>query len=144
MNVDSQRIASVVNDAGAAILAYMDNLAAGLADRPMRLLPSYRALLQARGMEHVSASDLFYPDLHRELPDRPSPVAADHDVLRSQKRRFEGALLRWLQNTGDAGAIDDMCTAVAAVESSRSTTESRAPWCAALAALEATAGGVQA
>ncbi|HEY0335995.1 MAG TPA: Hpt domain-containing protein, partial [Burkholderiales bacterium] len=139
--VDAARIAAAVKDAGAAIVEYMDYLAASRPDRPMRLLPAYRALLQSRGVEDVSASDLFYPDLHSELPARPAPVPFGTEALRAERRRFEAAFLRWLRNAGDAGALDDMRAAVAAVEASRDTTNARGAWCAALAALEALSSG---
>jgi chemosensory pili system protein ChpA (sensor histidine kinase/response regulator) len=121
--IDPAPISTAVNDAGTAILEYMDYLAAGLLDRPMRLMPAYRALLQSRGIEDVSASDLFYPDLRNELPARPAPVALGAEALRDERRRFEAALLRWLRNAADAGALDDMRAAVAAVEASRDRTQ---------------------
>jgi chemosensory pili system protein ChpA (sensor histidine kinase/response regulator) len=139
--VDPQRLAGAVNGAGAAILAYMDDLAAGLPDRPMRLVPAYRGLLQARGVDNGSPSDLFYPDLDREPPARPAPMAVGVELLRAERRRFEAGLLRWLRNTGDNTALDDLRAAVAAVEASRDTVKTRAPWCAALAAIEALAIG---
>src|SRR3989440_12628736 len=139
--IDPARTATAVNGAGAAILKYMDDLAAGLPDRPMRLMPAYRALLQARGVEHISASDLFYPDLGSALPARPAPMAAGTDELRAERRRFEAALLRWLRNAGDTAALDDMRAAVAFMEASRDTTQARAAWCAALAAIEALSSG---
>jgi chemosensory pili system protein ChpA (sensor histidine kinase/response regulator) len=139
--VDPQLLGAAVNGAGAAILAYMDDLAAGLPDRPMRLVPAYRGLLQARGVQDGSPSDLFYPDLDREPPARPAPISAGVELLRAERRRFEAGLLRWLRNVSDSEAIDDMRAAIAAVEASRDTVKARAPWCAALAAMEVLASG---
>src|SRR4051812_24975174 len=68
--VASPHILATLNNAGAEILAYMDALAAGAPDRPMRLIPTHRALLQARGVEQIPIVDLFYPDLDANLPDR--------------------------------------------------------------------------
>ncbi|MGZ5226164.1 MAG: Hpt domain-containing protein [Burkholderiales bacterium] len=139
--VDPQRVSAAVNGAGAAILAYMDDLAAGLPDRPMRLVPAYRGLLQARGVQDGSPSDLFYPDLDREPPARPAPIAAGVELLRAERRRFEAGLLRWLRNASDTEPIADMRAAIAAVEASRDTVKARAPWSAALAAMETLANG---
>ena len=132
---------AAVKRAGEAILAYLDHLAAGLPERPMRLMPAYRALLQARGVEQISAVDLFHPDLGAELPARPAPVAAAADALRAERRRFEAALLSWLKNAGDTGALEQIHAAVAAVEASRPAPGARAPWCAALGVLEALKSG---
>ena len=139
--VDPPRLDGAINGAGTAILACLGDLAAGLPDRPMRLLPAYRALLQARGVEQASPSELFYPDIGNEHPARPAAVMAEVEALRAARRRFEAALLRWLRNAGDTGALDEICATVATVEASRATQKARAPWCAALAVIEGLRSG---
>ena len=56
----AQARAKALGEGVAALLGYMDHLIAGRRDQSMRLLPAYRELLRARGVEQVADSDLFF------------------------------------------------------------------------------------
>src|SRR5687767_11264998 len=89
---DAERIATVVKDAGAAILAHMDDLAASLPDRPMRLLAAYQALLQARGIEHMPEGHVFRSGNH-DLSS--ASVAAVANPVATELKNLNEAWCGW-------------------------------------------------
>jgi chemosensory pili system protein ChpA (sensor histidine kinase/response regulator) len=59
---------SAIRQAITGIRAYLDELMAGEPNQPLRLLPLYLGLAQARGIPTARASDLFFPDLSVRPP----------------------------------------------------------------------------
>src|SRR5574340_51735 len=53
-----------------ALRQYLDDIAAGMPNQPLKLLPAYEAVQQARAVDKVAPSDLFYPDLSVRPPRR--------------------------------------------------------------------------
>ena len=114
----------------AALAAYLDEVVEGAPHQPVRLFPAYQAVMQARGAERISESDLFFPDLSarppkREVADLPADM---REHVLAQRRRFQSGLLRWLRNGADAAALKDMAEAVRAIERTQAMPQHRAFW----------------
>ncbi|MBK7900123.1 MAG: Hpt domain-containing protein [Betaproteobacteria bacterium] len=62
---------AAVSAATTALRQYLDDLLAGEPNQPLRLLPVYRKLAEARGQAAARATDLFHPDLSARPPSVP-------------------------------------------------------------------------
>ncbi|MDB5887413.1 MAG: cheW-like domain protein, partial [Rhodocyclales bacterium] len=123
-----------------AVLAnYLSELLAGAPHKPLRLFPTYRDLIAARGEEAPQASELFFPDLRARptLPQGPQLDAqtAAHE-LRLLRGRFEKGLLLWIRQPQSATGAQDMLRAVQRIEQIQSQPSTRAFWWAAIAFFE--------
>ncbi|MEQ1775586.1 MAG: Hpt domain-containing protein [Burkholderiales bacterium] len=134
-------IAKSVAAGAEALTGYMDEIIAGRRDQPLRLLPAYRDVQRARGVEQVADSDLFFPDLNVGPGDRAEAVAMDSDALRNTRRRLETGLLAWLRKADDPSGLRQVQDAVSSVEAAQSTNQARALWWVASAVLDAIANG---
>ena len=115
-----------------AIRQYLDEVASGVPNQPLKFLDVYRDLLTARGTERVASSDLFFPDLSLRPPRRTeetSPLSAAEAArrLKTERARFERGFLRWLRNADDIAGIAEMREAVAAIEATQALPAARAP-----------------
>ena len=122
--------------------AYLDDLMAGHANQPLRLLPAYRAMAEARGLPSPSAVELFFPDMTQRPPKREQDIAPlDAGALAARlkiaRMGFERGLLKWIKN--DPKGIGEMKISVAMIEKTRVTPAARAYWWIALGALDALA-----
>ena len=92
----------VIDRAVVALKEFMDDLARGQANVPLRLFPVYRELTTLQGKPEISDKDLFYPDLTLQAPAHPTPKALRTDELApfllAQRGRFQRGLLSWLRN----------------------------------------------
>jgi chemosensory pili system protein ChpA (sensor histidine kinase/response regulator) len=120
-----------------ALLKYMDEVAAGQPDRPLRLFPAYRELLKGRGVEQASEGDLYFPDITQAPPDRAGATALPVDELRVLRRRLEMGLLQWLRKPDDSTGLREIHAVLEKVEASQATGHERALWWAAQALTEA-------
>jgi chemosensory pili system protein ChpA (sensor histidine kinase/response regulator) len=130
----------------AAIGRFLDDLIAGLPNQPLRLLPLYREVQQASGLERVSATDLFFPDLSVRPPRRDQPPKkvspADYQrLLRQERARFQRGFLAWLRSPQDRGGISEMLGAVRRIEDVQEATSVRSFWWVATGFLSALAEG---
>jgi len=128
---------SLASRAVASIGNYLDEIAQGQPDQPLRLARLYEDIARARGLPLPCAADLFHPDLSRRPPRRdPPPVTQDTSAsqaaLRQARTRFERGLLEWLRGSAGKGA-QAMRDAIAEVESLQATPAQRSLWWAALA-----------
>ena len=129
----------------AALRLYIDDLMVGEPNRPLRLLPIYLALAEARGLKNCHASDLFYPDLSPRSPRQlttPAPLAAEQlkHALKTERMRYQKGLLSWLKKPDEAEAGRQlMCKALAAIESHQETPATRTFWWIGRAFLDALA-----
>ncbi len=128
----------------AAIGRYLSELLDGATDQPLRLLPEYRALAQARGAPEPAAAELFFPDLSLPPPPRAKPAARLpreqlESCLRAQRTRFQRALVRWLREPADVPALEELRAAADAVEETQTVAAQRAFWWAAGALFDALA-----
>jgi chemosensory pili system protein ChpA (sensor histidine kinase/response regulator) len=128
----------------AAIRHYLDEVASGASNQPLKLLPVYRDLLAARGVERIASSDLFFPDLSQRPPKRaqePAQLPTDEAArrLKAERSRFERGFLKWLRNADDASGLAEMRSAVAAIEATQALPAARAFWWVTLGLLDALA-----
>jgi chemosensory pili system protein ChpA (sensor histidine kinase/response regulator) len=124
-----------------AIGKYLDDLLAGAPDVPLRLFPTYRLLLEARGVDRISESDLFYPDLSVRAPKgaRPSPVDEESfpRFVRSERTKYQKGLLKWLRNPEDKEGLREMKAALEAIEATQTQPANRTFWWNTVAYLDA-------
>ena len=127
-----------------AIRHYLDEVASGMPNQPLKLLTAYRDLLAARGVERVASSDLFFPDLSLRPPKRSEetsqlPAGEVAKRLKAERARFERGFLRWLRNGEDVSGVAEMREAVAAIEATQALPAARAFWWITIALLDALA-----
>ncbi len=125
-----------------AIRHYLDEVASGMPNQPLKLLAVYRDLLAARGAERVASSDLFFPDLSLRPPKRTEeplelPAGEAARRLKAERARFERGFLRWLRNAEDVSGVIEMREAVAAIEATQALPAARAFWWITIALLDA-------
>ncbi|MDR2507577.1 MAG: Hpt domain-containing protein [Candidatus Accumulibacter sp.] len=126
---------------------YLDDLLAGQPDQPLRLFPIYEQIQQARGIEQISPTELFFPNLDVMLPKQASlqrhRLAPEivQPALRQERTRFQRGFLSWLKNPGESGGVDEMLMAVQRIEVVQETHATRAFWWVAGALLSALAEG---
>jgi chemosensory pili system protein ChpA (sensor histidine kinase/response regulator) len=82
-----------------ALIEYLDELLAGIAPQALRLYPYFRDLQQARGINRVHPSDLYFPDLTIKPRLATPAVAASAADVAQLRQRFEKALLPLLKST---------------------------------------------
>ncbi|HZQ72452.1 MAG TPA: Hpt domain-containing protein [Burkholderiales bacterium] len=134
-----QQALGVVDRAVLALRDFVDELARGAANVPLKLFPLYRDLVSLQGKGAIE-KELFYPDLSLAVPEHPNPQAVGQDVLpaflQSQRARFQRGILGWLR--GQAMGVEDMRQALDALhQAAASLPEPRAFWWAAGAFIEA-------
>ena len=126
--------------------SYLDTLLAGQNNQPLRLFPLYAATQKARGIEHPSPADLFFPDLSVRPPHRAStaakmPETAFQEHLRQERGRFQRGLLAWLRAPQQRDGIADMLDAVKNIDAVQESASARAFWWVATALLTALSEG---
>ncbi|ANQ86617.1 putative pilus biogenese protein [Azoarcus olearius] len=128
----------------AALGNYLEELAHGVPDQPLRLARLYAELAAARGDTGASAADLFYPDLSVRPPRRSVEPAIGLDVqpqLRALRARFERGLLEWLKAPQNPGGAQAMREAVSGIEALQTSAPARALWWASIAFFDGLAAG---
>src|SRR5581483_8855617 len=112
------------------ILSYLDQLVAGAPNHPLRLFPLYKDLAKARAANReADPADLYFPDLSFRPPKRegasaPLRPGAVEQLLREQRAAYQRGFLKFLK--GDAVGIEEMRSAVLAIESNQGQTTQRA------------------
>ena len=122
-----------------ALKEFVNDLAQGQANVPMRLLPAYRDLARLQGREAGCEIDLFFPDLSPAAPPHGEPLDLAGEQLaafvQAQRVRFERGLLAWLREPGVG--VGDMREALDALHQvAPALAEPRALWWAAGALVE--------
>ncbi|PAS98203.1 MAG: hybrid sensor histidine kinase/response regulator [Candidatus Dactylopiibacterium carminicum] len=118
---------------------YINEVAAGAPNQPLRLFPVYQELASARGGDAPLPAKLFFPDLSaRPQLERVAAIAPDRAAheLRVLRGRFEKGLLGWLRKPQEAKGPQDMLNAVARIEQIQSQPATRTFWWAAIAFFE--------
>ncbi len=115
-----------------AIGKYLDELMAGAPDVPLALFPMYKKFLEARKVERISESDLFFPDLSVRAPKSEAAVAVEEAEIpryvRSVRTKYQKGLLGFLKNPGDVVGLRAMRDALAQIEATQSQPASRTFW----------------
>src|SRR6266513_2742833 len=118
-NGSRPRLASIVtiDRAVLALKQFVDDVAHGQANVPLRLFPVYRELAELQGKADSSEKELFFPDLTPPAPSHPSPWTLAKNELapfvQTQRARFQRGLLAWLR--GQAAGLEDMRQALDAL-----------------------------
>ncbi len=133
--IDRDSLALVAR-AVASIGNYLEEIAHGAPDQPLRLAPLYEEIALARGLPLAYAAGLFHPDLSRRPPHRNPPAntqgEANQVALRRIRPKFERGLLELLRGNARTGA-QVMRDVIAEVEAVQITPAQRSLWWAALA-----------
>lgn len=129
----------------AALGNYIDELAHGAPDQPLRLAPLYEEIAAARGKPLPRAAELFFPELSPRPPARAAESAATDEAtrladLRAARAQFERNLLDWLRKPG-AQAAAGMRDAIARSEALEAGATARTPWWIALGVMDALVAG---
>src|SRR5258708_6068801 len=107
----------IIDRAVLALKQFVDDVARGQANVPLRLFPVYRELAKLQGKADSSEKELFFPDLTPPAPSHPSPwTLAKNELapfLQTQRARFQRGLLAWLR--GKAAGLEDMRQALDAL-----------------------------
>ncbi|MDR2187607.1 MAG: Hpt domain-containing protein [Azonexus sp.] len=132
---------AAVAQALADIRQYLNDLMVGDPNQPLRLLASYEALAQARGITVTHAADLFYPDLSLRPPKRPAPAALGADeakaALKIARNAYQKGLLKWLRSpAGSHAGLPMMRTALVSIEAQQASPATRTFWWVILAFLD--------
>jgi chemosensory pili system protein ChpA (sensor histidine kinase/response regulator) len=135
---DSRGI-EIIDRAVLALKEFVNDLARGQANLPLRLYPAYRELMRLRGREDASEKELFFPDLTPPVPSHPAPIALAEEqlppYLHAQRTRFQRGLLQWLREP--PAGIDEMRSALDALHQAAAQLPGpRGLWWMALALLD--------
>src|SRR5205809_1827923 len=107
----------IIDRAVLALKQFVDDVARGQANVPLRLFPVYRELAKLQGKADSSEKELFFPDLTPPAPSHPSPwTLAKNELaphLQAQRARFQRGLLARLR--GSAAGLEDMRQALDAL-----------------------------
>ena len=116
---------------------HLDELMAGASSVPLDLFPLYKKLLEARKVERISESDLFFPDLSVRAPKSTTPpTVAEAEVpryARTVRTKYQKGLLGFLKNPDDAAGLSAMREALALIEATQTQPASRTFWWSAVA-----------
>ncbi|MGG7055508.1 chemotaxis protein CheW [Nitrosomonas sp. ANs5] len=133
-----QKIASqpdtlhVVRQSLRSIERYLNALVDGEEDNPAKLFPVYRKIMQAQGLEEVSASDLFFPSMRESLPLTPASSDLDAPARQTAARQartlFQTGLVNWLRDSSNKQSLQQMIDAVRMIEQLPAPIEQRAFW----------------
>lgn len=117
---------------------YLEQIAVGAPNQPLRLLPSFKKMAALRQASD-SGAELFFPQLPelvlpKGLPSHALPEAEANAFIRLRRQRFEAALLSWMSN--DPTAASSMAKGVAEIAATQSTAIARHFWWAAAGLLD--------
>lgn len=135
----SKAAIGVIDRAVLELNEFVDNLARGEANAPLRLFPAYRELTTLQGISDISEKDLFFPDLELQAPPHPNAkVLARNEFapfLQAQRARFQRGLLAWLRN--QSNGLKEMQQALDALHQvAPQLPEPRALWWAAVGLID--------
>jgi len=128
-----------VDRAVLALKEFVDDLARGEANVPLRLYPAYRELGTLQGRPDFSEKDLFFPELDLKAPFHPQPRVLSPDrlvpYLEEQRARYQRGLLALLRNKPEG--LKDMQNALDALHQiAPQLPEPRAVWWASLGLID--------
>jgi len=133
MSLESQ---VVLVRAFGAVCEYLEGIAGGSDDSPLKLFANYRELLTLRGIETAEPADLFFPDLSRRVPRPDNGDRITKRDIATVRSVFERGLLGFLRDPGNPDAIGEMSKAVERLLRSSKASALRTFWWLALAYLD--------
>jgi chemosensory pili system protein ChpA (sensor histidine kinase/response regulator) len=130
---------SVIDRAVLALKQFVDDLAHGKANVPLRLFPAYRDLTALQGKTDGSEKDLFFPESTGVPPSHPAPKELPKGelgpYLLGQRARFQRGLLAWIRN--QPAGLEEMRLAVDALHQiANQLPEPRVTWWAGVGLIE--------
>jgi len=116
---DSRKSAmGTIDRAVVALKDFVDDLANGKANVPLRLFPAYRDITALQGKSDSTEKDLFFPEPMGPPPAHlePKQLASGElaPYLQAQRSRFQRGVLGWLRN--QPGGLEEMRQAVDALD----------------------------
>lgn len=140
----TKKALGVVDRAVRELREFVNDLARGQANVPLRLFPAYRDLKKLQGKPEASDRELFFPDLELQAPPHPDAKIFAKDelakFLQAQRARFQRGLLAWLRNRPDG--LKEMRQALDALHQAASVLpEPRALWWVAAGLIDGLASG---
>lgn len=121
----------------AAVCEYLESVAIGSDDSPLKLFANYRDMLALRGVERAEPVELFFPDLRLRAPRLGSDGDRVNRDIANVLASFERGMLGFLRDQGDSNAIDEMRKAVERLLHADPTSALRTYWWLAVAFLDA-------
>jgi len=122
-DVSAEPRKSAVGTLDRAVLAlkeFIDGLAKGEANAPIKLFPVYREISSLRGRQDVTEKDLFFPDLSPSAPAHPAATEVARDklpaILTAQRSRFQRGLLAVLRDPGNRDGLKEMRKSLEALD----------------------------
>jgi chemosensory pili system protein ChpA (sensor histidine kinase/response regulator) len=101
----TRKALGVIDRAVRELNEFVNDLARGQANVPLRLFPAYRELTTLQGRPDTSERDLFFPDVERQAPPHPEAKLLARDelakFLQAQRARYQRGMLAWLRNQPD-------------------------------------------
>ena len=136
---DPSKALGVIDRAVVALKEFVDDLAHGKANVPLRLFPAYRDLSALQGRADSTEKELFFPEASALAPAHADAkrLAAEElpAYLQAQRSRFQRGVLAWLRN--QPAGLEDMKAALDAVHQvAGQLPEPRALWWAGVALVE--------
>jgi chemosensory pili system protein ChpA (sensor histidine kinase/response regulator) len=137
---DRKAAVGVIDRAVLALKQFVDDLAHGKANVPLRLFPAYRDLATLQGKEQTSEKELFFPEASGAIPAHPGqkelPKGDLAPYLQAQRARFQRGMLGWLRN--QPAGLPEMREALDALHQIASQLpEPRALWWAGVGLIDA-------
>lgn len=130
---------AVIERACRKLSLFLAELANGAPLAALKLYPEYEAMQRVRGVEEVTPTDLFYPDLSPRAPaiGPRETIAADQlpSYLAKKRRLYQTGLLSWLR--GDDRGARAMREAIAGIENVTTHETLRSFWWTVRALFEA-------
>src|SRR5919197_199899 len=101
LNGSRSEAAGVIDRAVAELKEFVDDVARGEPNVPLRLYASYQALAQLPWRANCAEVELFFPDLMPAAPAHPRPKSlAEAELgpfLHAQRTRWQRAILAWIR-----------------------------------------------
>jgi chemosensory pili system protein ChpA (sensor histidine kinase/response regulator) len=139
LNGSEKAAMGVIDRAVLALKEFVDDLAHGEANVPMRLFPAYRDLTALHGKSGGSEKDLFFPEARGIAPAHPEqkelPKGELGPYLLTQRSRYQRGLLGWIRN--QPAGLEEMRLAIEALHQiAAQLPEPRALWWASVGLVE--------
>ena len=113
-------MAGTLDRAVHALKEFIDSLAKGGSNAPVRLFPLYKEISGLAGKAGVAEKDLFFPDLTAEAPANAASATVSLDklpgILQAQRSRFQRGLLTTLRTPDARDGLKEMHAALEALD----------------------------
>jgi chemosensory pili system protein ChpA (sensor histidine kinase/response regulator) len=131
LNGSHGEAAEIIDRAVAELKQFVDDVARGEPNVPLRLYPSYAALARLQGRADCAEAELFFPDLTPPAPSHPQPkslsAAELARFLHSQRTRWQRGILAWIRR--QPAGLEEMRETLDAIHSvAHQLPERRALW----------------